>query len=76
MAERDPLTKIVVKNLGEAQDKQLTLPAEIQEMLGVLPLEIRSEVEAEWSEAQRGAVLNDVGAIILDTLRTKGGQDS
>lgn len=75
LAERDPLTKIVVKNLGEAEDKQLTLPPEIQEMLGVLPLEIRSEVEAEWSEAQRGAVLNEVGAIILDTLRTKGGQD-
>ena len=48
----------------------------IEEMLGVLPPEVRSEVEAEWDEPQRGAVLNDVRAIILDALGTRGGQDS
>jgi hypothetical protein len=42
----------------------------------VLPPEVRREVEAEWSEDQRSAVLNDIRAIILDALGTKGGQIS
>ena len=76
LAERDALTKIVVENLAEAQEKLPALPTEIEEMLGVLPPEIRSEVEAEWSGDQRTAVLHDVRAIILDALGTKGGQDA
>ncbi|MSU34247.1 MAG: DNA repair exonuclease [Pedosphaera sp.] len=76
LAERDGLTKIVVENLAEAHDKLTTLPAEIEEMLGVLPPELRREVEAEWGEDQRGAVLNDVRAIILEALSTKGGHAS
>ena len=76
LAERDALTNIVVNNLDAAHDKEITLPSEVEEMLGVLPPGVRSEVEAEWDEAQRGAVLNDVRAIILDALGTKGGQDS
>jgi len=74
LAERDALTKIVVENLDQAHDQQITLPTEIEEMLGVLPTEIRSEVEAEWNGDQRNAVLSDVRAIILDALATKGGQ--
>ena len=74
LAERDALTKIVVENLDETHDQQITLPPEIEEMLGVLPPEIRSEVEAEWNGDQRNAVLSDVRAIILDALATKGGQ--
>jgi len=76
LAERDALTKVVVENLNEAQDNLLTLPSEIEEMFGVLPPEVRSEVEAEWGEDQRMAVLNDVRAVILDALGTKGGQSS
>lgn len=76
LAERDALTKIVVENLAEAQEKLPALPAEIEEMLGVLPPEIRSEVEVEWTGDQRTAVLSDVRAIILDALGTKGGQDA
>ena len=74
LAERDALTQIVLENLVEAHEKQTTLPAEIVEMLGALPPEVRSEVEAEWSEGERSAVLNDVRAIILDALGTKGGR--
>jgi hypothetical protein len=62
--------------LDQAHNELGTLPTEIQEMLGVLPPEVRREVEAEWSEDQRSAVLNDVRAIILDALGTKGGQIS
>ncbi|MEQ2007015.1 MAG: DNA repair exonuclease [Limisphaerales bacterium] len=76
LAERDALTRIVVENLDAAHDHQIALPTEIEEMLGVLPPELRSEVEAEWSGDQRTAVLSDVRAIILDSLATKGGQDS
>ena len=73
LVERDALTKIVVESLDHAHAELPTLPAEIEEMLGLLPPDVRSEVEAEWGEGQRGAVLNDVRAIILDALGTKGG---
>jgi len=76
LVERDALTKIVVESLDQAQNELRTLPAEIEEMLGVLPPEVRREVEAEWGRDQRSAVLNDVRAIILDALGTKGGQGS
>lgn len=74
LAERDALTKIVVENLNEAHDKLSALPAEIEEMLGVLPTEIQREVGAEWGEDQRSTLLNEVRAIILEALGTKGGQ--
>ena len=76
LAERDALTKIVLENLNEAHETMATLPAEIVDMLDVLPPEVRKEVEAEWGEDQRREVLNDVRAIILDALATKGGQDA
>ena len=74
LAERDALTKIVLETLAQAQGEQTALPTEIEEMLGVLPPEIRSEVETEWNGDQRTAVLSDVRAIILDALVTKGGR--
>ena len=43
-------------------------------MLGVLPGEIRSEVESDWTGEGSVAVLEEVRAIILDALGTKGGQ--
>ena len=76
LAERDALTKIVLENLNEAHETMATLPAEIVDILDVLPPEVRKEVEVEWGEDQRRAVLNDVRAIILDALATKGGQDA
>jgi hypothetical protein len=75
LAERDALTKIVVENLDEARVELVSLPPEIEEMLGVLPPEVRSEVAEEWGENQRSAVLNDVRAIILDGHPPPGKSD-
>lgn len=75
LVERDALTRIVVESLDQAHSELRTLPAEIVEMLEVLPLEVRKEVEAEWGGDQQG-VLSDVRAIILEALSTKGGQGS
>jgi DNA repair protein SbcD/Mre11 len=74
LAARDALTRIVVDQLEEAQAHLTSLPAEINEMLTVLPPELRGEIEAEWSGDQRLTILNEVRAIILDALETKGGQ--
>ena len=52
------------------------LPTDIQEMLDVVPLEVRKEVEAEWSEEKRQDVLADVRAIIIDALETQGGTEA
>jgi DNA repair exonuclease SbcCD nuclease subunit len=75
LAERDALTKIVVSNLNETDHKPILLPPEIEEMLSVLPLEIRTQVEDELNGEQRATVLSDVRAIILDALATNGGQN-
>lgn len=76
LAQRDALTKIVVENLDQARVNLEVLPAEIVDMLAVVPPEVRDEVEFEWSGDQRSAVLDDVRAIILDALGTKGGEPS
>jgi len=74
LAERDVLTKIVLETLEQARIEPGNLPDEIKEMLDVLPPEIRSEVESDWGESQGATVMEDVRAIILDALGTKGGQ--
>ena len=76
LAERDALTKIVLETLEEAGIDPGHFPPEVKEMLDVLPLEIRSEVESEWDECRNPATLEEVRAIILDALGTKGGQAS
>jgi DNA repair protein SbcD/Mre11 len=76
LGERDGLTRIVVETLDQARGQLKTLPPELDDMLSVLPVEIRREVESEWDEEHRDAVLNDVRAIILDALGTKGGMGS
>jgi len=75
LAERDALTKIVVSNLNETDHQLILLPTEIQEMLDILPLEVRTQVEEELKGEQRATVLSDVRAIILDALATNGGQN-
>lgn len=76
LAERDALTKIVLETLEAARIDPGSFPPEVKEMLDVLPPEIRSEVESEWDESRNPAVLEEVRAIILDALGTKGGQAS
>jgi DNA repair exonuclease SbcCD nuclease subunit len=74
LAERDALTRIVLETLAQSRVEPGNLPDEIKEMLNVLPPEVRSDVESEWDENQREAAMEDVRAIILDALGTKGGQ--
>lgn len=72
MADRDALTKTVLETLETATHQAETLPADILEMIKVLPSELQIEVEDEWDPSQRSALLEDVRSIILETLRTKG----
>ena len=74
LAERDALTRIVLETLEQASIEPETPPGEIKEMLGVLPSEIRSEVESDWKREGSAAVLEEVRAIILDALETRGGR--
>ena len=73
LSDRDALTRIVLETLEQARVEPGDLPEEIKEMLGVLPGEIRSEVESDWTADISASVLEEVRAIILDALGTKGG---
>lgn len=73
LADRDALTRIVLETLEQARVEPGNLPEEIKEMLGVLPGEIRGEVESDWTADNSASVLEEVRAIILDALGTKGG---
>ena len=72
LAERDALTKTVLETLEQATQQLEALPSDITDMLDVLPPDLRAEVEEDWSAAQRPALMEDVRAIILEALRTKG----
>jgi predicted phosphodiesterase len=74
LAQRDALTKLVLDGLAQARDTLTALPDDIGEMLSLLPTEVRDELQGQWSGEQRQAVLNDVQAIVLEALATKGGQ--
>ena len=74
LAQRDALTRIVLETLEQARVEPGNLPVEIKEMLGVLPGEIRGEVESDWTADNSASVLEEVRAIILDALGTKGGR--
>jgi DNA repair exonuclease SbcCD nuclease subunit len=70
LADRDALTRIALETLAQAETSPASLPKDIQEMLGVLPSEIRAELEEEWAGPGRLSALEDVRAIILDSLGT------
>jgi len=76
LAERDALTKIVLETLEQTGTEPASFPPEIKEMFDVLPPEIRVDVEAEWTESRQASAMDDVRAIVLDALGTKGGQAS
>ncbi|MCU0587831.1 MAG: DNA repair exonuclease [Syntrophobacteraceae bacterium] len=76
LAERDALTRIVLETLKEAVLEPGALPVDIQDMLGVLPGEVRSDIEGQCQGAEGAAILEDVRAIILEGLGTKGGTAS
>jgi hypothetical protein len=76
LAARDALTKTVLETLETATHHLPALPDDITEMLDVLPPELRAEVAAEWDPDQRLALMEEVRAIILEALQTKGGKES
>lgn len=75
LAARDALTKTVLETLETATHDLPALPDDIMEMLDVLPPELRAEVAAEWEPDQRPALMEEVRAIILEALQTKGGNE-
>jgi DNA repair exonuclease SbcCD nuclease subunit len=75
LAERDALTRIVLETLERETDDLSDMPVDITEMLDVLPTYVRGEVEEQWSVEQRSELLGDVRAIILESLKTKGGNN-
>lgn len=75
LAARDALTKTVLETLETATHHLPALPDDITEMLDVLPPELRAEVAAEWDPDQRPALMEEVRAIILEALQTKGGNE-
>jgi hypothetical protein len=74
LAERDALTKIVLETLEQATIEPENFPDDVKEMLSILPPDVRSEVESDWDDSHRTEAMEDVRAIILDALGTKGGQ--
>lgn len=73
LAERDALTKIVLETLEKETNDLSDFPADITEMLDVLPADVRGEVEEQWGSGRRAELMGDVRAIILESLKTKGG---
>jgi DNA repair protein SbcD/Mre11 len=76
LKERDVLTKTVLEALEQDAGELTDLPPEVNDMLGVLPAEIRSEMDAEWQAEARAEILEDVRAIVLEALQTKGGEEA
>lgn len=74
LAARDPLTGVVLESLAAAGTGQLETPAEVNDLLRVLPAEIQDRVRTDLAQENRSALLDDVGAIILDALRLAGGE--
>ena len=73
LAQRDDLTRIVLASLDAAGGRPLEVPPEVEAMLKLLPGELRTLVEDELTDAHRGALLDDVRAIVLDALGTRSG---
>jgi len=74
LAERDGLTRIVLDTLNQSRIQSDRFPMEIKDMLAVLPAELKTDVESDWSDGEGSGILNEVRAIILDALGTRGGR--
>ena len=72
LAARDGLTKVVVEALEEARKGDGVLPAEVLEMLGVLPVDLAEPLRNDWQGAGRQALMADACSMILERLTGKG----
>lgn len=73
LAERDELTRILLAGLDEAAALELTAPPDVQGLLRILPADIRRDLEASLEPDNRPALLDDVRALLLESLRHGGG---
>jgi len=73
LAERDALTKVVVETTPGTRGVA-DLPAEVTEMLNVLPGDVREELGQSWTSDGVAAIYDDARALILDRLVAKGGE--
>jgi DNA repair exonuclease SbcCD nuclease subunit len=79
LAERDALTRIVIESLEAEGTLSAAMPEAIADMLAVFPASavgLRQEAEAELADENRPALLNEVRAIILEALSTRGGSST
>lgn len=75
VARRDQLTASVVQALGSNDLEQLiehALPAEITDMLALLPAELRREVEQQLDSDQRQALVAEVRELVVAALSSGG----
>jgi DNA repair exonuclease SbcCD nuclease subunit len=71
LAERDDLTRLLLEGFDAAEPASAT-PPEIRDLLGILPAEIRTELEDTLGAEQRPALLAEVRALLLESLRHCG----
>jgi len=74
LAARDDLTRIVLESLDQAAAGELAVPDEVNDLLRILAPELREGVAADLAAPQRAALLDDVRAILLESLAQKGGE--
>ena len=73
LAERDPLTRMVLDSIKDPDLSSESLPNDISDMLNVLPSDLRSEVENELKSDGRDELIEEVRAIILEAISLRGG---
>lgn len=72
LANRDNLTKVVVETvLGDGGGADF--PPPVDEMLAVLPNDLKKTLLKSWSGEAKGEIYNDARTIILERLVKKGG---
>ncbi len=76
LAKHDALTGIVLETLEQNRINPEQFPEDIKAMLDLLPSEVRSAVESNWTEDDGAKLLEDVRTIILDALGATGGKVS
>lgn len=73
LAERDELTAILLAGLDE-EAMALEAPPAVRELLGSLPAELRHGLEDAMAPPGRAALIGEVRALLLESLRHTGGE--
>lgn len=76
LAERDSLIKIVLESLDGLSAGKSELPEEVQEMFGLLPSEVQATLETDLNQDSGQIVISDVRSIVLEAMRTMGGEET